>query len=77
MPKICNVKITYDRRGVLIENKSEDHRLIVYLVPEPPKRKWVKILIVEPESFNIFESPYNIIQLDSFAYMFENVMRTP
>ena len=68
----CNIKVTSDPRGVLIENMSEDHRLIIYLVPEAPKRRWIKIHVIEPTYFKLFD--YNVPELDNFAYVFEKVI---
>ena len=61
--------ITIDRT-TLIVNRSETHRVLMFTIPKPPKRKIVLIRQIEVESFVSFE---NYIDLDSVLFKFQFV----
>lgn len=73
----CHMEIECSEKGLLIENHSKSHFLIVYEVPEPPKRKFRKILAIGPNEFRIFDIRYEKYKQENFFYQFEKVIRTP
>ena len=74
-----------DKREFVIEkmdrilkfsNNSINHRVLVYLQPIPPKKKWVKIFILQPEQFIIFDTFQDNLELERIAYSFEEVLHS-
>lgn len=66
----CELDIEYAHNVVKITNRSENHRIIVYLKPLSPKRKWPEAFLIEPQTFLIFDG---LFELERYAYMFEEV----
>lgn len=42
--------------GVVKFHNGSEHTLVIYLKPIKPKRKLIKIIVMNPESFTIFDT---------------------
>lgn len=64
------IEIQKKRKFVKLKNNS-DHRMIIYLIPIPPKRKWKRVTSLQPKQIIIFNLDFDTLELERFAYQFE------
>jgi hypothetical protein len=67
----CGIEVETNDKFIKIKNISTDHRVIVYIKPLAPKRKWIEVSNLRVDQSLIFDLEYDDVELERISYQFE------